>query len=526
MTRKKIIEETSEILSVDQVFNFLEFAQAAYSGQFPGVYTPQLVNSRLKDVGLSPQVATADKINKALTNPKNSEQELIGYNEWMELNSMLFKRMLGYFSGLMSFNWQYVCTNAKTKDYSSAAYEKDLDLIKEFVDKFDVKEQFRITMKQMVRNEAYFGVLRQDFENYVLQELPQDRCIITGRSPQNLMFDFDMYWFVNPSVSLSMYPPVFTKMYNDVMFKNGERLYNPAASMDMRSGTFSLWHQTSPEDGFTCFKIAPEQATRVPMLSPLMPNAVLEPIIRELQTNSYIQQASKIIFGEVPRLKDAGAKLKDQIAISSENLGKFLSLVQAALPSAIKVAAAPLENSAVMQFNGSDTIYGSYLQTGAASSGINSRLLYSVDRQNMLETKLSMDIDQNILRPVYSQYQNWLAFHTNRKTKKFKFKYLFDGFETSTDREEKFNNVNALADKGIVLEQAFGNLMGLNPFDFRRLIDEARENKFVDRLTPIVSAFQMSGADKGGRPQKADNEISDEGEQTKSSGGNLGRGGK
>ena len=36
-----------------------------------------------------------------------------------------------------------------------------------------------------------------------------------------------------------------------------------------------------------------------------------QPVIRALQKNSYIQEASKIIFGQVEFLKDATSKVKD-----------------------------------------------------------------------------------------------------------------------------------------------------------------------------------------------------------------------
>jgi hypothetical protein len=525
---KKTKPEIEEPLTPEQVIDVLAFAQAAYGGQFRGIYTPQLVNARLQDITLSPLIATADKINTALENPKENEQQLIGYTEWLELNSMLFKRILGYFSGLMSFNWNYVCTNAEFKDYKSPAYKKDLAIVSDFFDKFNVKESFRIAMKEMMRNEAYFAVLREDGEKYILQELPQKYCKVTGRFDYGLLFDFDFYWFVQVSVGLEMYPPIFTRMYNEVFRGQGKRSidYDPAATMDQRTGQFVAWHQTSPNDGFTCFKIAPELATRVPMLSPLMPNAVLEPIIRSLQTNSYIQQASKIIFGAVPLLKDQAAKLKNALAIDMTQMGQFLALMRAALPDAIKVAAAPLEDTKALEFEGSDTIYDSFLKTTAASSGVNARLLYSMDRQNIAETKLSLDTDQNVLRPVYYQFENWLNFHINKRTKKFKFKFMFEGFETYTNREERMKNANTLAEKGIVLEQKFASAVDMSPFDFRRMLEESKANGFVEKLTPIINASQMSGnsENKTGRPTMSDGDLSDSGATSREEGSNEEKG--
>jgi len=504
-------------LSEEAVFDVLRFTNAMYQ---TGAYTPDLLNSRMKDITLSPQIATSDKINQALQSPKDNEQQLVGYSEFLELNSMLYKRILLYFSGLLSFDMLYVCTNADEDDYDKPAYKKDLAIVRDFFDRFNIKESFKVVMKELLRAETFYGVFREDGERYIIQELPQQYAKLTGRWDYGLLYDFNMYWFVQPAVSLDMYPPVFKKMYNKA-FKDGSIKYNPAAGIDSRMGNWTYWVQTSPKDGFVAFKLFPEIAANVPFLAPYMPDAVIQPVIRELQTNSYIAEASKIIFGQVEFLKDSTAKVKDSLTLTPETLGKFLALVKSALPSAIKVAAAPLANTSAMEFSGNTEIYDSYLSTSASSSGINSRLIYSKDRQNLLETKLSVDIDQNIVKPVYSQMENMLNFYVNRKTKRFKFKFMLEGFETGLDRDSRLEKVSALAEQGIVLYQKYASALGMNPFDFERMLAEGRGTNFVKKLTPILKSSQMSKESQGGkkkpsgRPAKPDSELGESGEQTR-----------
>ena len=525
MARKK--KETSTVsqpkteITAEQVYDVLKFANSAY-GMYNGAFTPDLVNARLKDITMSPQMATADKIEKALSSPNSSEEELIGYSQWMELNSMLYKRILLYFSGLMSFDFKYVCVNAETKDYKSPAYKKDLKSVAEFFDKFNIKQEFKVVMKQLMRQEAYYGIFRDDGDRFILQELPQSYCKITGRWDYGLVFDFNLYWFLQPTVSLDMYPRVMTKMFNKfITGRESTSQYNPSLPINSRDSSWVYWTQTKPDDGFTAFKLFPEIISVVPFISPLMADAVLQPVIRALQKNSYIQEASKIIFGQVEFLKDATSKVKDALTLDPETLGKFLALIKAGLPEAIKIAAAPLANTTALEFNGDNELYSSYLQNTASTSGVNSRLIFTTDRQNVLETKLSLDIDQNILRPVYHQFENMLAYWVNQRTKKFKFKFILDGFETSVNRDERLTNAMKLADSGIVLEQHIASAMGLNPFDFRRFLEEAKANNFVDNLTPILKSNQLSMDGKNnGRPQKKDEDLSEGGSESKEAGSN------
>lgn len=526
MTKQKKTTEIAspvenEIPTTDQIYDMIKFATAAYGGSFQGVFTPDLINARMKDISLSPQMATSDKINSALLDPKNNEQQLIGYSQFLELNNMLFRRILLYFAGLLSFDFTYIVENIKDpKEYDSSKFKKDLSEVENFFNKFNVKQEFRTALKQMLRQEAFYSLLRDDGTNkYILQELPQQYCKITGRWENGLLFDFNMYWFWLPTVSLDMYPKIFTKIYNKIFKKPTTTEYNPASAVDSRTGSWVYWTQTSPDDGFTCFKLFPEIATIVPFLSPLMPDAVLQPVIRQLQTNSYIQQASKLLFGQIPMLKDTKSTVANQISMTPEVAGKFLALMKSGISDVIKLAAAPMENTSAIEFTGSDTIYNSYLQTTASSSGINSRLIYTTDRQNMLETKLGLDLDQNVLRSVYSQFEDMLNFWINKRTKYYKFKITLEGFETTTNREERLSNVTKLSESGIVLEQKFASAIGMSPFDFRRMLEESKANKFVDKLTPILKSAQMGGSGSG-RPSKPDSQLTDSGEQTRSDGEN------
>jgi hypothetical protein len=530
LEEEKNIEQSKNdepLVTPEEVFDVLAFANELY--KFPyrpyygETYSPQIMNSRMKDVNMNPLEATSEKIQNALSKPNSNEQNLIGYTEWLELNSMLFKRILGYFANLLAFDLTYVCKSISGKeDYKKRTYSSDLKTVEEFFDKFNYKKEFKTIMKELLRSEAFFGILRQEGEKYVIQQLPQKYCEITGRFDYGLLFDFDYAWFSQSGVDIELYPYVMQKQYNEILNSNdnGSGQYRPSSKINSRTGRFALWHQTSPTDGFVCFKLSPELATRVPMLSPLMPNIVLEPVVRTLQHNSYIAEATKILYGEVPTLKETATKLKDNIAITPKNLGRFLALLKSALPSAINVAAAPLQNTSALNFKGSDTIFDSYLKTSAASAGINSRLLYSVDRQNVLETKSSLDVDQNMLRLVYYQFEEFLEFTLGQLTKNYHFKFIFEGFETDIDRERRLDTVSTLAESGIVLEQKYASAIGLSPFDFRRMLEETRQNSFVENLTPITKSSQVSANQQKGRPPEDEGDLSDSGSDTRSAGSN------
>lgn len=523
---KKNIE--TEALSEKQVWEVLDFAKSM-SSVYQNLYTPDMVNSRMKDINMNPLQATADDIDKALLNPNSNEVQLKGYSEFFELTNMLYKRMLGYIALMPSFDYTFTCTNAVTEaDYKSNSYQKDLKLVYDFLDKFDVKREFKKVMKQLLRQETYYSVLRTDGDKYIFQELPSKYCKITGKSEWGYLFDFNMIYFLNnPGVSIDMYPSVFKKMYKSAVVGNKNNGYNPAASIDKRNGDWILWTQTSPKDNFWSWKYSPEYATEVPYLSPLFSDVILAPMVRKLQTNKWMISAQKIAIGLIPMLKDnKSGNVRDMMSISPDTLGKFMGLLKNAIGDTIKFGSAPLEDIKMLDFSTTnDNIQEEFNKNVSSQSGINSRLIYGIDKPNALETKASIDVDEYINLVIYNQFNLFMDFQLNQLTKKFKFKFKFEGTEFSSNRATRFDNVMKLLDKGIVLPQKISASLGMDVADFERQLMQARAMGFVDKLTPIITAYTNSANNNGGRPTIVDDKKTDSAIATKESASNVEKGG-
>ena len=126
-------DNEKEMLSEQELYDVLEFARRAYNGNYSNVFTPDLINQRMKDVNLNPLAATQEKVTDALKDPKNNEENLIGYSEFFELTSMIYKRMLYYLSNLLSFSvMDLICVNAEYDDYEKPAYKKDYEKAKKY----------------------------------------------------------------------------------------------------------------------------------------------------------------------------------------------------------------------------------------------------------------------------------------------------------------------------------------------------------------------------------------------------------
>lgn len=522
--------EAEEVISEAEVWDVVEFARNMYNS-YPSVFNPDLVNARMKDVTMNPLSGEEADITRALSDPKNNELALRGYSEFFEYTNMVYKRTLHYLGNMLAFDLVPICTNASPEDYNSPAYKKDEAKLYDFLDKFDYKSEFTKVSRQLLRQDAYFCSFRSEGSKYVFQELPINYSKITGKFEYGFLFDFDMMWFLGQTgVDVNMYPSVFKKYIKRIMDgkNNG---YVPSKDIDSRTGEWVYWVQTSPEDGMWAFKMNQEQVGQMPYFAPMMPDVVMAPLIRSLQKSKYIIEASRVLVGIVPMLKDAkSGSVKDMFALSPESMGKFANLFRQGLSKEIQVAIGPFESVESVDFHTTDyNMLEAYNKTLSAQTGINAKLLFSTERQNMAETVASINVDEMIMTYLYPQFNNFMEFWANKFTRKFKFKFLFEGTNFDANREKRQKQAMTFAASGIVLPEKIAASLGVGIQDLKRMMERAKATKFDSNCMLLLNQFNQpaGGVAKGatGRPQKDDSTLSDSGADTRSAGSNIGKGG-
>jgi len=380
----------------------------------------------------------------------------------------------------------------------------------------------------------YFGVLRDESETrWTMQQLPSQRCLVTGRWENGLLFSYDYSWFINAGIDINMYPDIFKKTYYELIMKNGgSTKYIPSLPVEQRmNSSWVWWGDCSPVDNFWGFKLSPQIATRIPFFAGMFPDLIMQPLIRGLQKSSLMASSVKFILGELPMLRDSKTKVSDMFALDAAALAKFLKLLQSAINSeAVRVGAAPLQNMNAVSFESDKDIYSTYTKTTLGTSGINGNLLFSADvKPNVEETRLSVNVDEMISFGLYNYFDRFVEYHVNRKTSKFKFGIKFEGSNFYSDRERRWTMQKDNIGLGIINVSKIAAAQGQDPFVFQAQLAESKAMGFVDALTPIIPAAQTpaGGADsKGGAPTKKDTEISESGSETRQQGSNLTRGGK
>ena len=98
----EIVKQEPEEISPEQVHFMVEFARELEKGLFPGIYTPDLVNSRMRDISYNPIAPLQQQLDDALKSPKTNEDNLRNFGQSFEIQSQTYKRLISYLGNLLS----------------------------------------------------------------------------------------------------------------------------------------------------------------------------------------------------------------------------------------------------------------------------------------------------------------------------------------------------------------------------------------------------------------------------------------
>lgn len=526
----------NEKLTQEDLFEILRFADSIYNSNLYGYFTPTMSNQNLIDLNNNPKAPTIQSIREALANYKSSEDELQGYSEFMDAFSMLYERFVEYYTNMLAFDLDISCKNAyaPNTDYKSEEYKKDLQRVYKFLDNFNYKDEFRKVVKELVRKGVFYTWLRDSqgtisdditeidsetkLSKYTLQTMPQDFCKLTGKWERGFLYDFDMNYFTKGGVSLNSYDPIFKTYYRNV-FGDISKDYKPTTPLANRYGTFAMYTQTSPDDGAFCFLMDSTNISIVPFLSPMIGKLLSTEEMEKLQRDKNIISAKALLVGEIQTMdKQKSGNGTDAMTYNLKTLLKLMALVKKGLNENINAVAMPTASPKLFQYTDSNKDMATINIKNTVGQGISaSRLMYSDDKTSESEIQNQIVTDYNVMKNLYEQFNNFLEFFINKKTRKYKFNFKLSGCTYPFIREYDKKNLLDLADKGIILApRTYAKVVNMTPQDFDYLLQEGKysdwTNTLLSQLVSIHTQSQKgSDGENGGRPSMDSTEISDSG---------------
>ena len=153
------------------------------------------------------------------------------------------------------------------------------------------------------------------------------------------------------------------------------------------------------------------------------------------------------------------------------------------------------------------------IRTSASQGASASTLVYTDTKMAQFEMQQAIETDFAFMEKLYSQFAEFMNFFVNKKLKKYKFDFSFDGLNRSFYREEKFKKLTQIADKGMVLDESqWASVFKMKPQDFRKSLIMAHTSDFTEYLTPLMNINTMKdGTGEVGNPTKDKEDLADGG---------------
>ena len=526
-----------DVLALDgtQVNEVLQFAQGLYNG-FGGYgfyANPFTTHNNLISLNNSPRVPTYEKLLEALGRSPMDYSTICGYSEFMEVFDTIYGKTLRYLAGLLSYDIHYYPTrhDLTKSEIQSKEFQDDLKRVEKFLSNFNYKQEFSKIVQEVLRKETSYIWFRDTHdintpieldddeyktkknEKFSLQIMPQNYCILTGYfNSSQLLYDFDMNYFLQGTVDINLFDPSFKKKYREV-FGDGEQSYVPSSQLNRRHGEFATYIQCSPNDGAYAFKMDISNFRQVPPFASLMKSALDNTTIEKLQKDKNMASAYALLMGEIKTFDGAKTGEKpNQFTITPERVGQFLQMVQSGLQTNVRPVALPLEETRLAQFNDTNPLMANYqIRTSASQGASASSMVYTDTKMAQFEMQQAIETDFAFMEKLYLQFAEFMNFYVNKKLKKYKFGFSFDGLNRSFYRTETLKQLVQMADKGMVLDEShWASVRQMKPQDFRKSLIMANSSDFTNYLTPLLNLNTM----KDGASQEVGNQVKDSSEIT------------
>jgi len=148
---------------------------------------------------------------------------------------------------------------------------------------------------------------------------------------------------------------------------------------------------------------------------------------------------------------------------------------------------------------------------------------YPAQQQNAIESQGSINVDEMMVEYLYPQFNHFLNYYVNKRTKKYKFNFFFEGFKFDSDRQRRIDTAMKMASVGITSFPKIAAAWGMLPQDLQRQMAESNITGWTDNLVPLLNMYNQS--QDQGRPQNQqinnDNTL-----KSRETGSNIQKGGK
>lgn len=156
---------------------------------------------------------TKDDVQRFLNKPATYSKQLRQVVLYLIGASPHFKRLIQYFTGLTDLNYVVSPHRLDTSTANAKTVRRNYHRVLNLMSSMDIKNQGEKIISTCLREDIFFGTIRESSESTIIQRLPSDYCDIAVIEDNVLNVSFDFSYFNRHPENLQLYPEEFRIKY-------------------------------------------------------------------------------------------------------------------------------------------------------------------------------------------------------------------------------------------------------------------------------------------------------------------------
>lgn len=452
---------------------------------------------------------TKENIVNWLKSPETSQKQLRTACSFLYVSSNHFRRLINYFAKMPLFSYIIVPYGSDDTKINKKMFKSAYNKVVNATSNMNIPHEFQKVLTVAFREDVFYGYCYETPDSFFIKQLPSDFCKIFKIEDGVYNPAFDFSFFNSGKEKPELYGEEFVQKYNAYRGTNG------------KNGDQSLRWQELDSTSSICIKLNEEINFVIPPFA-----GVLEALF-DIEDFKALQKAkTELDNTKLIAFKLATNKDTNEIQMDDVMRRMFYTEISEQLPERVGFVITPFEttdHNFERSNVGIDTV--SLAENQYFNSTGVSNMIFNGNKASSAALEKSIISDFDIVCGVLRQIERWI----NRRIKFMDSKYRFAIKILDVSRYNQDAMFKAYRDaclNGSPMKMAMAATLGYSPSDtinMGMLENDVLQLRNTVFSQPFLSSNTLSSNDVGGRPEKDDGDLSDEGVKTKDSGANENR---